>query len=88
MLHEAEKTVEALESGRHILPRCMHSDIHEFVGQVCQELCMLYPGASANHTRVLRIMKQHLEQIALKQTKTQTSTAQVAQAQGGLPTSA
>ena len=73
MLHEAQKTVEALDSGERILPRCMHSDIHEFVGQVCRELCMLYPVASTDPASVLRIFKQHLEHKKDKPVKTQAS---------------
>jgi len=72
MLQEAEKTMDALEPGEHILPRCTHSDIHEFVGGVCDELFMLYPGASADYSSILRTFKQHLEQRAHPQTQAQT----------------
>lgn len=72
MLQEAEKTVHALQPGEHILPRYMHSDIHEFVGRVCDELFMLYPGASADYNSILRTFKHHLEQRAHPQTNAET----------------
>lgn len=50
----------------------MHSDIHEFVGRVCDELFMLYPGASADYNSILRTFKHHLEQRAHPQTNAQT----------------
>jgi hypothetical protein len=68
MLHEAGKTVKALETGEHILPRYMHSDIHVFAARVCDELCMLYPGVSSDINSVLRIFKHHLEQRARART--------------------
>ena len=74
MLHEAESAMQSLKPGEHVLPRYLHSDIHDFVARVCDELCMLYPGACANSGSVLRIFKQHLEQRALKQDKTQTGS--------------
>lgn len=80
-MQEAKKTVEAVDSGQQILPRCMHSDIHDFVGQVCEELCMLYPVASTDPASVLRIFKQQLEHKAHKQTMPQASTG--AQAKAG-----
>ena len=74
MLHEAEKSMDALEPGQHILPRYMHSDLHEFVACVCKELVMLYPGVGDDYSTVLRTFKQHLEQRAHAQTGAQIET--------------
>ena len=75
MLRDAEKTVENFDLGGHVLPRCMHSDIQKFVGQVCEELCMLYPVANTDPASVLRIFKQHLEHKKHKQARLEPGPA-------------